>query len=181
MDADVVVAAMRAGWLALTGMMLLSRAVFQAAGAERMRAFLDTWKDGTTRRCWGACTLLFAAVLVAGSAATRVGGFDLLLLGVLVAVLVSDGLVNVLPAGFRTFKDSVQERCVRRHAGTERAADRHLFGTVNLLLALAAAAMAALVVAYAPIAAGTVVVGVGAALVLTPLLLGLAVREGARR
>jgi hypothetical protein len=179
MDEDLVVAAMRAGWLALTGMMLLSRVVFQAAGAERMRAFLDGWKEGTTRRWWGACSLLFAAALVAGAIATGVGGFDLVLLVLLVAVLVADGLVNVLPAGFRTFKDEVQERWVRRHAGTTRAGDAHLFGTVNLLLAVAAGAVAAVVVAYAPIRAGTVAAGVVAALLLTPLLLGLARRERA--
>jgi hypothetical protein len=168
---DAVVAAMRAGWLTLTFMMLLSRVLFQASGPERMRAFLDRWKEGGVRRVWGVIGLAFAAFLAVGALSESVGGLDLALLGALVLLLVADGLVNALPAGFRTFKDGVQEAWVRRHAGSVRAGDRDLFATVNLGLALASAAAAAVVILYAPIATGTVVVAVGLALLLTPGLI----------
>jgi hypothetical protein len=43
----------RAVWLVLTGMMLVSRVLFQAAGAARMRSFLDVWKVGRVRQVLG--------------------------------------------------------------------------------------------------------------------------------
>jgi hypothetical protein len=54
----------RAVWLVLTGMMLVSRVLFQAAGAARMRSFLDVWKVGRVRQCWGAVSLALAATVV---------------------------------------------------------------------------------------------------------------------
>jgi hypothetical protein len=174
MSEDLVVAATRVGWLTLTLMMLLSRVVFQAAGPERMRAFLDRWMQAPVRRAWGAVSLAFAALLVAGAIATGPTGWDLAILLALVAILVADGLVNVLPSGFKTFKDTVQEAWVSRHEGTGREGDRHLFGTINLVLAAASAAVAALVLLYAPIATGTVILAVVLALVIFPALALLA-------
>jgi hypothetical protein len=158
-------------------MMLLSRVAFQAAGPERMRAFLDRWMQAPVRRVWGGCCLAFAALLVAGAATQGVGGLDLVLLVLLVAVLAADGTVNGLPSGFRTFKDSVQDAWVRRHAGTGRAGDRELFGTVNLGLAVASLAAAAVVVLYAPIAAGTVAIAAGLAVTVMPALVLIALRR----
>jgi hypothetical protein len=93
--------------------------------------------------------VLAGALTVAGSLST----LEWILLGLLLAVLAADGLVNVLPAGFRTFKDSVQEAWVRRRgAGTEAASDERLFLAGNLALGIAAATMAAVVILYEPIA-----------------------------
>ena len=75
-------------------------------------------------------------------------------------------LVNVLPAGFRTFKDSVQEAWVRRR-GT---GDDRLFLAGNVALGVAAAAMAAVVIAYEPIAPGLVAGSAAGALVLIAAL-----------
>ncbi len=57
MSSDAVVELMRAAWLTLAFMMLLSRLVFQAAGAVRMRAFLDAWQGGAVKRAWGCAAL----------------------------------------------------------------------------------------------------------------------------
>ena len=179
MDADAVVAAMRVGWLTLCFLMLISRVLFQAAGAARMRGFLELWAASRVKRAWGVVSLAFAAVLVASSVrvAGELGRFDLLLLGALVLVLVADGLVNVLPAGFHTFKDSVQERWVRRHAGSERAGDRDLFAVGNLILAVLAGAAAAAVALYRPLETGSLLLALGLAAGLTPLLLGTVLLE----
>jgi hypothetical protein len=173
MSEALAVDSMRAGWLVLTFMMLLSRVVFQAVGAEKMRAFLDAWQSGSVKRAWGAASLTFAAWLAvaAAGAAGELGTLDWVLTGLLLAVLVADGLGNVMPAGFKTFKDEMQRRWVARHEGTGREGDRHLFGTVNLLLALAAGAMAALVIAYRPIEPGLVAAAAVVALVLTTLMI----------
>ena len=157
MESGTLVDLVRAGWLTLTFAMLLSRFLFQAAGAVRMRAFLDQWQAGRAKRWWGAVALAYAAVVLAG-ALTLDGDLSALewaLLALLLAVLLADGLVNVLPAGFRTFKDSVQEAWVRRR-GAEAGGDERLFLAGNVALGLAAAAMAALVIAYEPIAVTTV-------------------------
>jgi len=176
-SAGTLIVLVRGGWLVLALMMLFSRFIFQAAGPERMRAFLDGWQAGGTKRAWGACTLAYAAVLVAG--AVSVGGglraMDWLLFGVLLAVLVADGLVNVLPAGFETFKDRMQSAWVARHRGTGREGDRHLFGTVNALLALASVAAAGFVIAYRPVEAWAIALAAAIALVLTIALVGAAV------
>jgi hypothetical protein len=122
----------------------------------------------------GATSLLYAAVLTAG-AVTVDGGLstaDWILLGLLVAVLVADGIVNVLPAGFRTFKDRTQAAWVEQHRGTGREGDRHLFGTVNALLAVASAAALMIVIGYRPIDPWAVAVGAAVALALLALMVG---------
>jgi hypothetical protein len=166
----------RGGWLTLAFMMLSSRAVFQAAGPVRMREFLDRWQSGAVKRVWGAIGLAYAVLLVAG-AFTRGGGLstlDTALLGVLLLVLVADGLVNVLPSGFQTFKDRMQRAWVAR---TGRTGDRGLFGTVNALLALGSAAVVAVVLLYRPVEWRTVAVAAGAAVVLTAALIGASLRS----
>jgi hypothetical protein len=177
-----VIPTIRGLWLLLTGMMLVSRVLFQAAGAPRMRQFLEVWKVGRVRRVWGAASLVLAAV-----AATLIvrdhrllDARDWTLGSLLVAVLVADGSVNVLPSGFETFKDRVQTAWVRRNAGTSRADDSHLFGVVNLGLAIAAGAMFAFVTFYRPASALLLVGAIAAAVVLTPLLVGLGLAEGRR-
>jgi hypothetical protein len=172
MTAAVVVDAMRVGWLTLAFMMLLSRIVFQAAGSVWMRGFLDRWQTGGVKRAWGAVSLVFAAFLI-GAAATAdsLSAFDLVLLVALLLVLVGDGLVNVLPRGFSEFKARLQDAWIARHRGTGREGDRHLFGTVNAGLALAAAAAVAVVIAYRPIAPSLIVLAVLLALVLTAVLI----------
>jgi multisubunit Na+/H+ antiporter MnhG subunit len=173
MSGDTLVELMRGGWIVLTLLMLLSRVIFQAVGAVRMRSFLNEWQDGTTKRIWGATSLLFAAVLAVGalSAGDELGGWDWILLVLLLAVLVADGLVNVLPAGFRTFKDRMQAAWVARHHGTGREGDRHLFGTVNALLAAGSIAALAVVLWYRPIEPLTVVLAVAIAVVVLAVLL----------
>jgi hypothetical protein len=168
-SAHVVVDAVRVGWLTLAFMMLLSRIVFQAAGPARMRAFLDGWQRRGVKRVWGSVSLLFAAFLVV-AAATHDGplrALDIVLLVTLLLLLAADGLVNAVPGGFAAFKDRVQEAWVARHRGTGREGDRHLFGTVNAALAVAAAAVAAVVIAYRPIATSTLVLAAALAFVLT--------------
>lgn len=117
---------------------------------------------------------MFAVVLAGAGASARgdLGAFDAVLLVGLLAVLVADGLVNVLPAGFSAFKARMQEAWVARRRGTGREGDRYLFGTVNALLALAAGAAAAVVIAYRPIETRTIVVAALLALVLTAALIG---------
>ena len=173
MTATFVVEATRAAWLTLAFMMLLSRLAFQLAGPARMRSFLVLWQNGSIKRAWGTATLVFAVFLVAAavSAAGSFGAFDLLLLAVLVAVLVGDGLVNALPSGFETFKDRMQAAWVDRTGGA-RAGDRHLFATVNAALAVAAVAVALVVIVYRPIAGGTIAVAAAAAVALTTALIG---------
>jgi hypothetical protein len=151
MDAADVTLAMRVGWLVLCGMMLFSRFVFQAAGAVWMRSFLDTWKTSRTHRLWGWAA--FLAGLLLGAGVTRTWGelrtLDRALSLLLVLVLCADGLLNLFPAAFGHFKERMQTAWVRRQPA-ERAGDRHLFGTVNALLGLAAAGVAALVFLYEP-------------------------------
>ena len=176
MSADLEIDAMRVGWLTLCGMMLLSRVVFQAAGATRMRTFLDAWQRSSTKRVWGLVALAFAAFLVAGAvdAGGGLGTADWVLLLALLAVLVADGLVNVLPAGFDTFKDRVQKAWVeRRPAGGDR--DLFLFG--NLVLAAASLGTAAVVVGYRPIDGSLLALSVALAALLTPALIGALVVE----
>ena len=169
----------RTAWLGLTGMMLVSRVIFQAAGAARMRSFLDIWKVGRVRQCWGVVALGMAVtvVVLAVRDHARLGARDWTLALLLVAILVADGSVNVLPAGFTTFKDRVQTAWVRRNRGSERADDSHLFGVVNLGLAISAGAMFAIVWAYRPASFQLVGGSLGAAVLLTPALVALALVE----
>jgi hypothetical protein len=179
---DSAVELIRAGWLTLAFMMLLSRAVFQAAGPVRMRAFLSGWQRGGVKRVWGAVALAYAAVVAVAAAATlgELSAFEVALLVALLLVLVADGVVNVLPAGFETFKDRLQRAWVARYRDSGKGGDRHLFGTVNALLALASAGVIAVVVAYRPIDAATIVVAASLALLLTAALLGASEVAAAR-
>jgi len=172
MTAAFVVEAMRAAWLTLAFMMLLSRVAFQLAGPVRMRSFLVVWQNSSVKRLWGSATIAFAIFLVAAAvfAEDSFRALDVLLLAVLVAVLVGDGLVNALPSGFETFKDRMQTAWVRRSSGA-RAGDRHLFASVNAALAVAAGAVAAVVIAYRSIALGTIVIAAAAAAALTAALI----------
>ena len=164
----------RFGWLTLAFMMLLSRLVFQARGPAWMRAFLDGWQVGGVKRLWGVVTLAFALVLVAGALLyDGLSGLDIVLLVALAVVLVADGSVNVLPAGFETFKDRMQRAWVAR---TGRTGDRGLFGTVNLLLAAGSVAVVALVLLYRPVEWATVAWAGVAAVVLTAVLITASMR-----
>lgn len=178
MSADTLIALVRGGWIVLACLMLLSRLVFTVVGAVRMRAFLDAWQTGGTRRIWGAASLAFAAVLAAGALAVEgdLRALDWILLGALLAVLVADGLVNVLPAGFREFKDRLQAAWVARTRGSGREGDSHLFGTVNALLALGSAGVLVLVLAYRPFEPWAVAATVALSLVLLAGLVGPTLR-----
>ena len=74
----------------------------------------------------------------------------------------------------------MQSAWVRRNAGTERTGDAHLFGVVNLGLAIAAGAMFAFVTLYRPASALLLTGAVAAAVVLTPVLVGHGLAEGRR-
>jgi hypothetical protein len=171
----------RAVWLVLTGMMLVSRVLFQAAGAARMRSFLDVWKVGRVRQCWGAVSLALAATVVVLLVRDRrdLDAIDWMLALLLVAILVADGSVNVLPSGFTTFKDRVQSAWVKRNRDA-RAGDSRMFGVVNLGLAIAAATMFAFAVLYRSASVELVAGATAAAVIVTPLLVGLALAEGRR-
>jgi hypothetical protein len=182
-SAPTTIEIVRGGWLTLAFMMLLSRIVFQAAGPARMRAFLDGWQSGGVKRIWGGVTLGFALVLVVLAAGSfeQLSLFSAMLLVALLVVLLADGLVNVLPAGFETFKDRLQGVWVARQRGSGREGDRYLFGTVNALLALASAAVVAVVLAYRAIELTTPVVAAAIALVLTPTLIAASEASSRRR
>jgi hypothetical protein len=181
-SADLVVEAMRVGWLTLAFMMLLSRVAFQLAGPVRMRSFLDGWQSGAVRRFWGAVALAYAIFLCA-AAVPRFGeltALDVVLLVALLLVLLVDGTLNVLPAGFETFKSSLQEAWVRRRRGTGKEGDRYLFGTINALLAAGSAAMAAVVISYRSIETETVAVAAVIAVAATAGLVGASTVEASR-
>ncbi len=127
--------------------MLLSRFVFAALGPVAMRTFLDTWKDSATHRAWGWGALLVGLALAGAAAAglSGLGAGDLVLVGSVVLVLCADGLLNLFPGWFGHFKERMQVAWVRRHGDSPRASDRHLFGTVNVLLGLASVAVGAAV------------------------------------
>ena len=179
MNEGVLIGLMRGGWIVLTCLMLFSRVVFQAVGARRMRAFLDHWQEGRAKRLWGVASLAFAGTLVLGALTLdgQLRPLEWILLVVLVAVLLTDGLVNVLPAGFRTFKDRMQAAWVARHRGTGREGDEHLFGTVNALLALGALAALAVVIGYRPIEPAAVVLAAAVAAVVLVLLVAAPLRR----
>jgi hypothetical protein len=133
------------------------------------------------KRFWGAATLSYAVLLSVGGL-PRLGELstlDIVLLVALLLVLLVDGSLNVLPKGFETFKDRVQDAWVRRRRGTGKEDDRYLFGTVNAGLALAALATVALVIAYRPIGVGEVGLAAALALVLTAVLIVASTYESA--
>ena len=166
-------------WIVLTSMMLVSRVLFSRRGAVGMRAFLDRWKVSVIRRIWGLSSVVIAgcALVLVARDVDALRGTDWVMLTLLVAILVADGLVNVLPSGFTTFKDRVQASWVKRH-DESRADDRSLFGTINLVLAAAAGGWELAVILYRPISAGTVATAIAVALVLTPALITAADRVG---
>jgi hypothetical protein len=172
MSGETVMDVTRVGWLVLAFMMIISRVVFQAAGPAWMRAFLDGWQTGRVKRVWGAASLTFVALLTgaAVSGDRSFSTFDAVLAVMLVVVLLADGLVNVLPAGFTTFKSRLQDAWVRRNRGTGREGDPYLFGVVNALLAVGSIAMAVVVIAYKPIDLALVAGAVGIAVVVTVTL-----------
>ena len=181
MDANLLVDATRVGWLTLCFMMLASRVVFQVAGAEWMRSFLDGWQAGSAKRVWGAVSLAFAAVLAvsAPGALDELSAFEVVLLASLLAVLVTDGLLNVMPAGFHTFKDRVQEAWVRRRGAG--GGDARLFLLGNAILAAASAGAAAAVILYEPIDGGSIALAAALAVALTAALVAGSRRESSPR
>jgi hypothetical protein len=182
MNAASLALAVQVGWLVLCGMMLFSRFVFQAAGPAWMRSFLDAWKVSITHRVWGILAFLYGAALLIGTgrAWRLLTWVDRGLAIALAAVLCGDGLLNLLPSWFGRFKERMQDAWVKRHRGTERAGDRHLFGTVNLFLGLASVLVAGLIYAYRPVpgvwAGGSVVI----ALILMTALIAGCQAEGRR-
>ena len=182
MDANLLVDATRVGWRTLCFMMLASRVVFQVAGAEWMRSFLDGWQAGSAKRVWGAVSLAFAAVLAvsAPGAVDELRTFEVVLLASLLAVLLADGLLNVMPAGFHTFKDRVQDAWVRRR-GAGGGGDARLFAVGNAILAAASAGAAAAVILYKPIDGGSIALAAGLALALTAALVAGSRRESSPR
>lgn len=179
MSDETLIGLVRGGWIVLACLMLFSRVVFQVVGAVRMRAFLNEWQDSGVKRVWGAMSLLFAAVVAVGGLTLdgELRTLDWILLGALLAVLVADGLVNVLPAGFRTFKDRMQAAWVSRTRGSGREDDAHLFGTVNALLAAGSLGVLVLVLGYRPIEPWAV----AGAFALSALLLAVLVVPTLRR
>ncbi len=147
-----------------------------------MRHFLEVWKVGHVRQGWGAASLVLAVTVAALMIRDHgdLGARDWALGSLLVAVLAADGSVNVLPSGFTTFKDRVQAAWVQRNRGTNRADDSHLFGVVNLGLAIAAGAMFGFVALYRPASTALLAGAVVSAVVITPLLVGLGLIEGRR-
>jgi hypothetical protein len=174
MDAHQLLFAGQISWLVLCGMMLVSRFAFRREGPVGMRRFLDAWKVSRTHRVWGIAAGLWGAVL--GALTLRIWSdlswLDLVVVGSVVGVLCIDGLLNVLPTGFGNFKERMQDAWVRRHKGTERASDEHLFGVVNVLLGVAATAVGAAVYLYRPLPLGWLGASIGAAAVLTFALIG---------
>lgn len=182
MNAQQVTDWAQVSWLVLCGMMLVSRFAFRREGPVGMRAFLDAWKTSRTHRVWGVAAGLWGVML--GVLALRhwsaLSWLDLLVVGSVVGVLCIDGLLNVLPTGFANFKERMQDAWVRRHEGTERASDEHLFGVVNLLLGVAATAVGVAVYAYRPIPWSRLVGVIAAATLLTFALIGACKREARR-
>lgn len=152
MSADALVPAAQLSWLTLCGMMLVSRFVFRREGPEGMRRFLDAWKTSRTHRVWGLLAAAWGLVLGAGLVRDvgELGFGDLVVVASVVVVLCADGLLNLVPAGFSNFKERMQDAWVRRHEGTERTSDAHLFGTVNLALGVASLAVGVAVYAHRP-------------------------------
>lgn len=100
----------------------------------------------------------------------------MVVVGSLVAVLVADGLVNVVPSGFAAFKDRMQRAWIACRAATGREDDRYLFGTVDAGLAAGSILVLLVVVAYRPIDFGLVAAAAGIGLALTLGLIALSLR-----
>jgi hypothetical protein len=182
MDAHELIVAGQLSWLVLCFMMLVSRFAFRREGPVGMRRFLDAWKASRTHRVWGLAAGLWGLALATSAILhwATLTAVDLLVVVSVAGVLCIDGLLNVLPTGFANFKERMQDAWVRRHAGTQRASDEHLFGTVNVLLGLAAAAVATAVYVYRPLPLVWLAAAVGGAAILTFLLIGSCKRESRR-
>jgi hypothetical protein len=182
-DTRQAVGLLRETGIVVGGMMLVSRALFQAAGARRMRAFLDAWKVSRTKQVWDAAACAWGCLLVARAAPSlrRWGGIERGLLAVLAAILIGDGLLNTLPGGFGRFKELLQAAWVRRMPDPRHQTDAALFGSVNLALAAPSLAWLALVIGYRPIEPRRVRRGLRLAMLLTLLLIGALRLEGSRQ
>jgi hypothetical protein len=182
MDAHQLLFAGQISWLVLCGMMLLSRFAFRREGPVGMRRFLDAWKVSRTHRVWGLAAGCWGAVLGAFTLRhwNALSSLDLVVVGSVVGVLCIDGLLNVLPSSFGNFKERMQDAWVRRQQGTERASDEHLFGAVNLLLGLAAAAVGIAVYVYRPLPLAWVAAVLAGAAILTFALIGSCKHEARR-
>jgi hypothetical protein len=182
MSASSFTLAVQVSWMVLCGMMLFSRFVFQATGPVWMRSFLDTWKFSVTHKVWGIAALLCGIAVAINTvvAWNRLGWLDRGLATVLALILSADGLLNLLPSWFGHFKERMQEAWVKRHRGTEKAGDKHLFGTVNFVLGLASAVVAALVYWHRPVPTRWLLVSVMIALVVMTILITSCQLEGRR-
>lgn len=182
MDAHHLVLAGQISWLVLCGMMLVSRFAFRQEGTAGMRRFLDAWKASRTHRIWGIAAGAWGLVL--GASAIRgwavLSTVESVVVVSVACVLCIDGLLNVLPTGFANFKERMQDAWVRRHDGTERASDAHLFGTVNVLLGLASTAVGLAVYVFRPLPLVWLGVTVGGAAALTFVLIGSCKYESRR-
>ena len=177
---DALVRTAQLSWLTLCGMMIVSRFVFRREGPEGMRRFLDAWKTSRTHRVWGLLAAAWGVVLGVGLVrhADDLSTGDLVVVASVVAVLCADGLLNLVPAGFSNFKERMQDAWVRRHEGTERTSDAHLFGTVNLALGLASLAVGVAVYAHRPLPTAWLGGAIAGATVLTFVLIEACRREG---
>lgn len=177
-----ILTVVRVSWLVLCGMMLFSRFVFQAAGPVWMRHFLDLWKDSRTHRAWGWATLLFGLAILAGLVPTRHGlsALDWAVSLSLVLMLCADGMLNLFPSWFGHFKERMQDSWVKRHRGTGREGDKHLFATVNFFLGAASVAAAAAVYAYRPLEVRWLVLSVLLASLLMTVLIRACLAEERR-
>jgi hypothetical protein len=75
----------------------------------------------------------------AAASVRRLSAADQVLLTLFLMVALGDSLLNLLPGSFSRFKEELQNQWVRRQPDPSQQMDRALFGTVNLLLGLAAA------------------------------------------
>jgi hypothetical protein len=182
MRASSFTLAVQVSWLVLCGMMLFSRFVFQATGPVWMRSFLDTWKSSVTHRVWGIAALLCGIAVLLNTVVTwnALGWLERGIATVLALILSADGLLNLLPSWFGHFKERMQDAWVKRHRGTEKAQDKHLFGTVNFFLGLASVGVAALVYWYRPLPTWWVLGSVIIALLLMTVLITSCQVEGRR-
>ena len=178
-SAENTIETMRTAWLALAGMMLLSRIIFQWKGPLWMRAFLNKWKVSHARRVWALLALAFGVWMTICSVIARssLSWLDALLMVLLILVLVGDGVLNALPKGFSTFKDRMQDAWVKYHPNPEDRGDKAMFARVNLLLAALSLMMAGLVYFYREGSWQLLLRSVVAAAILTFALITLTLRE----
>jgi hypothetical protein len=134
-------------------------------------------------RAWGWIAFAIGVAIAAEAVLTwaELGGRDRLVIGAAVAVLVADGMLNLFPSWFGHFKERMQVAWVRRHGTSAKASDRELFGTVNVFLGLAAAAVGVVAYAHRPFGKMWLAGSLVAALVLTFALIAGCEAEARRR